>query len=114
MAQINLSEIKAIVLQYVAELQKKGIQVDKIVLFGSYAKGAATISSDIDLVVISSDLAKWAPITRLQMLSQATWHIDAPLEVFGYTPEEIRLKGNQSIFWAEISKTGQEIYKRAA
>ncbi|MBI5299693.1 MAG: nucleotidyltransferase domain-containing protein [Deltaproteobacteria bacterium] len=87
---------------------------EQVILYGSYAKGTARAFSDVDLVVISSDLAKWAPIERLQMLSRATINVDAPLEVLGYTPEEIAANGDDSIFWEEISKTGKEIYKKAA
>src|SRR3989338_4464044 len=111
MAQKNLSQIKVTVQKYVQELSKMGVTVEQVILYGSYAKGKEKSYSDIDLVVISSDLSQWPPIERLQMLSRATLHIDAPLEVLGYTPEEIRQNGDQSIFWEEISSTGKEIYR---
>lgn len=114
MAQESLSQIKNIVRQYVEELKKKGVRTEKVILYGSYSKGTAKSYSDIDLVIISQDLAKWPPIERLQMLSRATLRISAPLEVLGYTPQEILEHGDESIFWEEISKTGKEIYKIAA
>ena len=114
MAQDKLSQIKMVVLQYVKELAKKGVHAERVILYGSFAKGTAKTHSDIDLVIISKDLEKWEPIERLQMLSRATLHVDAPLEVLGYTPKEIKEHGDESIFWEEISKTGKEIYKTAA
>lgn len=114
MAQDQLSQVKNTVGQYIKELEKRGVCVERVILYGSYAKGTAKPYSDIDLVIISKDLAKWPAIERLQMLSRATLHITAPLEVLGYTPQEIREHGDESIFWEEISKTGKEIYKMAA
>ncbi|MFH1654646.1 MAG: nucleotidyltransferase domain-containing protein [Pseudomonadota bacterium] len=114
MAKKSLSEIKKIVRDYVKELKKKDISPQMIILYGSYASNTATDASDIDIVVISNDLSKWPPIERLQILSIATMNIDAPLEVLGYTPEEIKAHGHESIIWAEIQKNGKEIYKEAA
>ena len=114
MAQDQLSQIKDSVHRYIKELENRGIHVERVILYGSYAKGMAKSYSDVDLVIISKDLAKWPPIERLQMLSRATLHVDAPLEVLGYTPQEIKEHGNESIFWEEISRTGKEIYKTAA
>lgn len=114
MAQDQLSQIKNTVRRYIKELEKQGVCVERVILYGSYAKGKAKPYSDIDLVVISKDLVKWPPIERLQMLSRATLPIEAPLEVLGYTPQEIEEHGDESIFWEEISKTGKEIYKIAA
>lgn len=114
MAGEQLSQIKTVIEQYVKELIKIDIHPDRIILYGSYAKGTAKSYSDIDLVVISKDLEKWPGIERLQILSKATLHVDAPLEVLGYTPKEIQEHGDDSIFWEEISRSGKEIYKRAA
>ena len=114
MAEIQLSQIKSVVRHYVDALEKKGIVVEKVILYGSYAKGTAKPFSDIDLVVISSDLSRWKPLDRLQMLSRETICVKEPLEVLGYTPNEIAQNGDQSIYWEEISRTGKEIYKRAA
>lgn len=114
MAPDQLSQLKDIVEQYLKVLAATGISVERVILYGSYAQGTAQASSDIDLVVISADLARWRPLERLQMLSRATMHIDAPLEVIGYTPAEIQQNGADSIFWDEIVRTGMEIYRKAA
>lgn len=114
MAAIDLSQIKNVVEQYLKELKKLGVAVERVILYGSHAKGTAKPHSDIDLVIIAKDLSKWPPIERLQMLSRATLHIDAPLEVLGYTPDEIKQRGEESIFWEEISRTGKELFKKAA
>lgn len=114
MAVYQLSQIKTIVNQYVAELKKYDIKVSQILLYGSYAHKKASNASDIDIVVISKDLERWQPLERLQLLSRATINIDAPLEVLGYTPSEIKKRGKESIFWEEIMQTAKLIYKKAA
>jgi len=100
-------EVEKAISTYVAELRKHGISPQKVILFGSHATGTATPLSDIDLVVVSEDLAKWPALERLEMLSRLTVCVDAPLEVLGYTPEEIEKAGSDSILWGEIEKTGK-------
>jgi predicted nucleotidyltransferase len=100
-------DVERIISLYVAELKKRGIRPQKIILYGSYARGEANQDSDIDLVVISEDLAKWSGLERLEMLSRLTVSVDAPLEVIGYTPDEISQAGKNSIMWAEITRYGK-------
>lgn len=40
---------------YLDALQKKGISIEKVILFGSYAKGQSHAYSDIDLAIWSKD-----------------------------------------------------------
>ncbi|MBF0489900.1 MAG: nucleotidyltransferase domain-containing protein [Candidatus Omnitrophica bacterium] len=82
------SEIKEILNAYKAELKKHGVRVSRMFLYGSYARGNPKSYSDIDVVVVSSDLAKYSPLRRQEFLSLRTIPIDAPLEVIGYTPKE--------------------------
>ena len=69
--------------------------------------------SDVDLMVISYDLKRYDFPERLGVLSRATLNVPAPLEVIGYTPEELKGKEGKSIFWDEIRNTGQVIYEAA-
>ncbi|MFH1830107.1 MAG: nucleotidyltransferase domain-containing protein [Pseudomonadota bacterium] len=101
------ADVEKAVSIYIAELRKHGINPQKVILFGSHAAGTATPLSDIDLVIVSADLARWSALERLEMLSRLTICVDAPLEVLGYTPEEIEKAGSDSILWGEIQKTGK-------
>lgn len=47
-----------IIKRFVAALSKEGITIDKIILYGSYAKGKARPDSDIDVAVVSRDFGK--------------------------------------------------------
>lgn len=110
----KLFNLNAIVKDYVKTLESKGIRVEKVILYGSFARNMARPDSDIDLVIISSDLKRFDFPERLEFLSKATLYISAPLEVIGYTPEEIRNKKGNSIFWDEINYDGKIVYKAAA
>lgn len=101
----KLSEIKKILQNYKAELKRYGIRVTKIVLYGSYARGNPKPYSDIDVIVISPDLAKFPILKRQEFLARHTIPMDAPLEVIGYTPSELN-KAKDSIFGQIIRETG--------
>jgi len=109
----KILDVEGTIKSYVKILEQQGIHVERAILFGSYATGTARPDSDIDLVIISSDLKRYDFPERLGMLSRATLHSSGPLEVIGYTPEEVRGKEGKSIFWDEICSSGREVYKAA-
>lgn len=100
----TLFEVKRILRDYKAELKRHGIRVKKMVLYGSYAKGNPKPYSDIDVVVISSDLAKFSALKRQEFLARRTILVNAPLEVIGYTPAELN-KAKDSIFGQILRET---------
>ncbi len=83
-------KIRNIIIRFESELKKLNINPQKIVLFGSYARGKAREDSDIDLVVISDDFKKLNLRERLEILGLAGGRILEPVEALGYTPEEIK------------------------
>jgi len=44
--------------KFIRALKHEGISVDKVILYGSYAKGKARTDSDIDVAVVSKDFGK--------------------------------------------------------
>ena len=101
----NLFEIKKLLKAYKSELKSHGIRVTKMFLYGSYAHGSPKSYSDIDVVVISPDLAKFLPLKRQEFLAKRTIPMDAPLEVIGYTPAEFS-KSKDTIFGQILNETG--------
>ena len=81
-------KINTTVKRYREFLEKSGIRVKKIILYGSYASGKSKEWSDIDLVVISNDFEKMDLWERLVVLGRVTTKVMEPLEVLGYTEEE--------------------------
>ena len=80
--------------------------IDKVILFGSYAKGNPTQSSDIDILIDSND--KVTGIDFFNILEETTEVLDIPVDM---------LEASQIIFGSfiqlEIEKTGIVIYEKA-
>jgi len=63
------------------KLTQKGIPINKLVLFGSYAKKRANRFSDIDVAVISSKFGR-DEMKEMQMLAKEAYPIDDKIEAF--------------------------------
>jgi predicted nucleotidyltransferase len=81
-------QITEIVNQFRRALQRKGVNSERIILYGSYAKNNAREDSDIDLVVISRDFANLTLGQRYAVLGEAIAEVMEPIEPLAYTPEE--------------------------
>ncbi len=88
-------------------LGSKGIKVDKLVLFGSYATGKYREDSDIDLVVISQDFENKSYWERIDILSDAIFALFEPIEAIAFTPEE--WQSRKSLI-ADFAKNGEVVY----
>lgn len=96
-------EIEGIIKQYTSKLADLGIVVERMILFGSYAKGYPREDSDIDLIVVSKDFERMNIRERLEILGIASARIMQPIQAKGYTPMEIESKEKDS-FLLEIIK----------
>lgn len=79
-------EIRKIIFRFVAVLVKKGIQVKKVVLYGSYASGKVHAGSDLDLAIISPVFGK-DRFEEGKMLLQTAWRIDPRIEAIPISSE---------------------------
>ncbi len=102
-------KINSIVKRYREFLEKSGIRVKKIILYGSYASGKPKEWSDIDLVVISNDFEKMDLWERLVVLGRVTTKVMEPLEVLGYTEEEYISEGQGTFIGDEVKSSGVEV-----
>lgn len=102
----SISEIRKIIKDYESELRRHNIRIVKTILYGSYAKGNPKPYSDIDIIVVSPDLARFPILKRQELLAQLAMNIDAPLEIIGYTPEEFK-NSSHTIFGQIIRETGK-------
>ena len=93
---------------YLSKLKGK-IKIDKVILFGSYARGTATEFSDVDLLIISKDLPPDEPKCKNGFyLDNLAGDFNPRLEVMAINPQKL----NNSIekgFFEEILTTGREI-----
>ena len=90
------------------------MNVDMIILFGSFAKGNPHEYSDIDLAVISKeidpDLPRWENIRIIK--EKANIYLDPDLQIIPFAKEAFENDQDSPIgsFIREIKKTGKIIY----
>jgi hypothetical protein len=97
--------VTEIVKEYIKELKKNNIPVEKAMIFGSYVKGKIKEESDIDISIVSKvftgnrfeDRRKIVPLRR---------KIDSRLEPIPFSLEDFHKGGN---LIDEIKKTGKVI-----
>ena len=72
-------EIKKIILKFAKILQERNIKIDKIILYGSHARGKIHEDSDIDVAIVSPDFGK-DPLEERKLLFRLAWRVDPRLE----------------------------------
>ncbi|MEW5758199.1 MAG: nucleotidyltransferase domain-containing protein [Candidatus Omnitrophota bacterium] len=102
-------KIKKYISEYKEMLQTLGINIEKVILYGSFVRGKERKDSDIDVAVISNDFKKMNLRERLEVLGIAAARIMKPIEAKGYTSKEFNVK-NKLDFLSEIKRTGKVIY----
>jgi predicted nucleotidyltransferase len=103
-------EINKLIRVYLDRLLVAGIKVEKIILFGSYARNVASADSDFDVAIISPSFEKLDIIERQILLSKAgSWGLDVAIEALGYSLKEFR-SPQQGSFLDEILRTGKILY----
>jgi predicted nucleotidyltransferase len=84
-------------------ITKKGIHIDRILLYGSYANNTQRKDSDIDIVVISDSFKDMDYWHRIDILADVICDIFQPIEAVGMTNEE----WNNKVFMAaEYAQNG--------
>lgn len=101
-------KVKEIVKKYKNVLKGLGVNVDRVILYGSHARGRATKYSDIDLIVISEDFRKMNLRERLEILGIAAARIMMPIEAKGYTSKEVKTISRFS-FLSGILRAGVKV-----
>jgi len=105
-------EIEKIISEFKKALAKQGIKIEKIILFGSRARGTAGEHSDIDLVIISSSFKDLNFMQRCELLGRAIAEIMEPIEPLAYTPEEFDTQKQKASFLHEILNESQTLEYR--
>ncbi|HOP64802.1 MAG TPA: nucleotidyltransferase domain-containing protein [Spirochaetota bacterium] len=88
-----------------AELVKKTLPVDMIILYGSYARGTEHKDSDIDIAVVVEDIDEDLLDVSARLYSLCR-EVNTDIE-----PKLIVRKNNRSGFLESILKYGKVIYK---
>ena len=98
-------EIIDVIQKFVA-LVKVDVAVEKVILFGSYAKGTYTSGSDIDLAIVSPDFKEADCIDNMTNLLLKANSVNADIQTIPFSVAEYREpKG----LMEEILDTGIEL-----
>jgi predicted nucleotidyltransferase len=84
------------------------IRVDRMILFGSRARGDWLLTSDADLIIVSPDFQGRRFVDRSAEVLRH-WRGRVDLEVFCYTPEEVATRGRDIGIVAHALKEGRRI-----
>ena len=86
---------------------------EKIILFGSYARGTAGQDSDADILVVMP--VKGSKRKKATEIDVALVGLDLPVDVIVVTPEELERNKNQigTIIYPAL-KEGKVLYEKAA
>ena len=92
-------------------LRETGLNIEKIILFGSQTNGEATEESDIDIIVISmdfrnKDIFKRARLTKEAEISTIRKFM-IPFDIFTMTPEEFE---SENSLLSDYAREGEIIY----
>lgn len=82
---------------------------EKIVLFGSRAKGTAKNDSDYDLLVISKDFRKIQFYQRMVGLYHLKRGLSVSMDIIGLTPEEFEQKRQRTGVIQDAYREGVEV-----
>lgn len=91
--------------------QKAGkiVKINKMILFGSRAKGNFSEESDFDLLIVSNEFEQ-KPFHKRAIELYAAWGEKYPLELICYTEKEFKQKkANPYSIAATAAKTGINI-----
>lgn len=101
----NFDKIKSIIKQYIDLVKQNKIEVEKVYIFGSFARGTATEDSDIDIAIISDDFKGDRFLDR-RLLVPLRRQIDWRIEPMPYRKEDFHEGDPLAI---EIIRNGIEL-----
>jgi predicted nucleotidyltransferase len=96
------NKVKNIIEKFIGALKENNIQVERAILFGSYARGTNTKWSDIDLAIVS-DIFEGSRFDDRKKIRPIYLSISPDLEVLPYRPEDFT---PDDPFVKEILETG--------
>jgi hypothetical protein len=89
---------------------KRAIRIERVILFGSHAKGLAREWSDIDLAVVSPDFDSMSSWDRQDLIARSTLGRAYRIAPIGFSSSEYHSPAHHS-FLREIIQTGRVVYE---
>ena len=104
---MDKSSALGVIDRFRAVLERKDVKVNKIILYGSFAREDYRDESDIDVIVISDDFASLNYWERIDLLSEAIYEIFEPIEAVSFTSNEWE---SSNSFLVDYAKDGEVVY----
>ena len=105
-AKYTTTEIRKIAKALAKELERNRIIVDKIILYGSYARGNPHDHSDIDLVVVSPSFRGKKILDIQEELARVFSKYLPIIEPIGYSSQDFQTAEPETLL-GEIKKSGK-------
>lgn len=95
-------------LRYFRRTVDSEIPINKMIFFGSFARGKPHKWSDIDLIIVSSKFRRIKSFKRARRLYDH-WNLDYPVDFLCFTPEEFNNLRKHFSIVSQALKEGIEI-----
>jgi len=107
-----VEEMDRVLLEMVGRI-REAVRPERIILFGSHARGEGSRGSDVDLLIVApSGLPRWRRTPSIYRLLAG---LGVPKDVLWWTPEEIEeWRGVRSHFINTVLREGKVLYERPA
>lgn len=105
-AKYTTTEIRKIAKALAKELERNRIIVDKIILYGSYARGNPHDHSDIDLVVVSPSFRGKKILDIQEELARVFSKYLPIIEPIGYSSQDFQTAEPETLL-GEIKRSGK-------
>ena len=91
-------------------MKKRGITINKLILFGSYARKDFSPESDVDIAIVSNDFAGKDIFQRAEMLDNLQWAlVERFMLPFDIVPISFGEWENSSSLIVDYAREGREI-----
>lgn len=104
----NRKKLNEFIKSYAKDLELK-IPLEKVILFGSYARGAEREESDVDLVFVSSAFSGMDSMARFKLIGSVRKNYSFAVDYFGFTHEELESASSLTTL-GEIRETGKALF----
>ena len=86
----------------------KRYPIQRMVLFGSRARGEARRDSDVDLIVVSDAFRRKNAVDRAYLI-RLEWDLDYAVDFLCYTPDEFRVYSKAPGIVRQALREGKEV-----
>lgn len=112
MAKVQLADLPEKVQEVIRKIVE-GYDPEKIIIFGSYARGDWTEDSDLDVLVVKDTDERW--LDRTVTVSSLCRPRTLPMDIVVKTPEELKNELlEKQLFSREIMREGILVHDRAS